>query len=76
MENKFKKAGKTLDKILIILGVFLLLFIISMEVMFYICGSVPDALITGVLGGGIFEVGFTAAITIAKIVFKKGEDDD
>ena len=64
---------KTLDRILIILALFILGFIVSIEVMYYICGSVPDSLVTGVLGGGIFEIVLTAAITICKIIFKRGD---
>lgn len=37
-----------MDRILLLLGLFLLAFIVTMIVVFVFCGSVPDSLIAGV----------------------------
>lgn len=57
---------KTLNRILIIVGVFLALFIISMIVIFCVYQSVPDTLIVGVLGSGGTECILCALIEITK----------
>lgn len=49
LRSWWKKAG-TMDRILLLLGIFLLVFIIAMIVVFVCCGSVPDTLIAGVFG--------------------------
>lgn len=64
---------KTLNKILIILGVFIALFIVTMVVLFCIYQSVPDTLVVGVLGSGGTECILCAIIEITK---RKKEDDD
>lgn len=46
---KKTKLG-TMDRILVILGIFLLCFVIAMTVIFVVCGSTPDTLITCVFG--------------------------
>ena len=69
---------KTLDIVLIALGTFLLLFIVTMIVIFCVKGSVPDVLIERVLSFGEWEAGATALITISKLVtkvFKKNEEE-
>ena len=63
-----KKTSNTSNIVLVILGVFALTFIISMEVIFVIKGSVPDTLIQYTLGAGGLEVLLLAAIKIAKTV--------
>lgn len=67
---------KTLDKVLIILAIFLFLFIVSIEVMFYICRDVPDSLIVGVLGCGGTECILTALITLGKKKWRIKDEDD
>lgn len=59
---------KTSNIILLVLGLFVLAFIISMEVIFCIYGSVPDTLIQYTLGAGGVEVLALAAIKISKVV--------
>ena len=59
---------KTSNLILLVLGLFALAFIISMEVIFCIKGSVPDTLIQYTLGAGGVEVLLLAAIKISKVV--------
>lgn len=62
---------KTRNKILLIVGLFLLAFIIAMCVIFCVIRSVPDTLIQCVLGtGGVVEL-LTGAITIAEMVCGK-----
>lgn len=65
---------KTLDKILILVGIFIALFVISMIVLFCIFQSIPDTLVVSVLGSGGTECILCAIIQIAK--HKKGVDDD
>lgn len=65
---------KTLNKILIILGVFIALFIVTMVVLFCIYQSVPDTLVVGVLGSGGTECILCAIIEITKR--KRGDSED
>ena len=65
-----------MDKILVIVGVVLLLFTITMIVVFLICGSIPDTLCTCVftaLGG---ECGVMGWIKTAKEKYREKEDKD
>ena len=62
------KHKKTANVILLVLGVFLLAFIISMVVTFWVKGAVPDTLIQYTLGGGGLEALLLAGIKIAKVV--------
>lgn len=62
---------KTSDKVLIILGIFIFLFITVMIVTFWVKGSVPDTLIQYTLGGGGLECLMLAGIKISKVL--KGE---
>ena len=65
---KVSKKRKTSNLVLLVLGIFILTFIISMEVIFCIKGSVPDSLIQYTLGAGGLEVLVLAAIKISKVV--------
>lgn len=71
-KRRAKKKRKTSNVVLVLLGIFALTFIISMEVIFIIKGSVPDTLIQYTLGAGGLEVLLLAGIKIAKVV--KGEN--
>lgn len=74
MANRLsKKERKTLNTVLIVLGVFLLTFIVTMIVIFCIYQTIPDTLVTCVLGAGGIEAVATAAITITKNIYKKEE---
>lgn len=64
------KTEKTLDKVLIILALFLFGFIVATMVIYTINGWQYDTLITMVMGGGGIEVVSTALITIFK--YRKG----
>lgn len=70
------KNLKTSNLILIILGIFILTFIITMTVIFCVKGSVPDTLIQYTLGAGGVEAVLCAAIKIAKVVSGEREDID
>ena len=68
-KGKEPKDGKGLggmDKILIILGAFLLCFIVTMIVIFIVTGSTPDTLIQCVFGLGGLEGGVMGWIKTTK----------
>ena len=71
---KHKKPISTANRVLILLGLGLVLFIGVMVVTFWVKGSVPDSLIEKVLDFGQWEAGFLAAIKVAKTV--KGENKE
>lgn len=75
-EDKPKKKMKTLNRVLLCLGIFLAAFIISMVVTFWVKGSIPDKLVECVLGAGLFEALITAGITIVKIFKGKKEETE
>ena len=66
---------KTSNKILLFLGLFALVFIITMIVIFCVYRSVPDTLIQCVLGAGGVEALALAGIKISKVINGKQEDD-
>ena len=66
-----KKGMKTLTVILLTVGVFDLIFITTMIIIFCIKGVVPDVLIQCVLGASGVEAFVSAAIQICKIIFEK-----
>ena len=65
---------KTLDRVLVILGVFLGAFIIATVVIYTYNGWPYDTLIPCVVGGSVLEAVNTMLITVAKI--KKGKLSD
>lgn len=70
------KKRKTSNLILAIIGAFIVTFIISMEVIFCVKGSVPDTLIQYTLGAGGVEVVLLAAIKISKVVVGEKTDEE
>lgn len=68
MAKKKNKKRKTSNIVLLVLGLFIMAFIISMEVIFCVTGSVPDTLIQYTLGAGGLEVLLMAAIKVSKVV--------
>lgn len=68
------KKLKTSNLILLILGIFILAFIVSMEVIFCVKGAVPDTLIQYTLGAGGLEALVLAAIKISKVVVGSKEE--
>lgn len=72
-----KSKLNTLDKVLIILALFLFVFIVSTVIIYTVKDWQYDTLITCVMGGGGAEVIATAVIQVAKYKHKdKGESDD
>lgn len=74
-----KSKVKTSDRILILLGVFLLWFILSMMITYWVMGSVPDTLIQYTLGAGGVETVVLAGIKVSKVVTgekSSGESED
>lgn len=69
-----KKKNDGITKALIFVAIALVVFVISMEVMFYICGSVPDSLIAGVLGCGGTECIGCVFLYLFKKKWGAGED--
>ena len=65
----------TSNKILLILGLFIFAFIVTMIVIFCKYQSVPDTLIQYTLGAGGVEAIMLAAIKVSK-VFKEGPEED
>ena len=66
---------KTMDVILVIIGVFLLLFTVAMIVVFIVCGSVPDTLITCVFAALGGECGVMGWIKTAKEKHRGDKDE-
>lgn len=71
-------AGKTTNLVLLVLGSFLLAFIVAMVVIFCVKGAVPDTLIQYTLGAGGVEALLCAGIKISKVITgdKPGESED
>ena len=65
---------KTLDKVLIIVGIFLATFIIATVVIYTMNGWQYDTLIPCVVGSGLLETVNTMIITVNKI--KRGKIDE
>ena len=61
-----------------VLGVFLywVLFVITAWVAYFVTGAVPDTLVTVGLSGGAVELVLTAAIEIISNKKKGGKDDE
>lgn len=78
MKSKKKTRSKreqlhTLDRYVISVFIYWIVFVICSWVTFWIVGSVPDTLIQYGLGGGAVELAMAAAIKIFKR--KNGADD-
>lgn len=73
-KGKHEKTRKTSNIVLVVLGVFVLLFVAAMIVIFCIKGSVPDTLIQYTLGAGGVETMMLAGIKIVKTM--KGDKSD
>ena len=68
----------TSNIVLVVLGIFLLAFISTMIVTFWVKGAVPDTLIQYTLGAGGVEALVLAGIKISKVITgdKPGESED
>lgn len=60
--GRHEKTMKTMDKILLAIGVFLLLFVITMIWLFHVHYTTPDVLITCVFAAATGELGFMSII--------------
>ena len=69
---------KTSNFILLVMGLFIVAFIVAMIVIFCVKGSVPDTLIQYTLGTGGVEALLLAGIKISKVRAgnKPGEKED
>lgn len=70
MKKTKKQKMKTLDKVLIIVGIFLAAFIISTVIIYTYNGWQYDTLIPCVVGSGLLETVNTMIITVNKIKHK------
>lgn len=68
--KKKKPKMKTLDKVLVIVGIFLAAFIIATVVIYTYNGWQYDVLIPCVVGSGLLETVNTMIITVNKIRHK------
>ena len=68
MTGRRLKPRKTSNMVLLVLGVFLLAFIVTMIVLFCLFQAVPDTLIQYTLGAGGVEALVLAGIKISKVV--------
>lgn len=68
MSGARQKREKTSNRVLVLLGLFLLVFIAVMIVTFWVKGAVPDTLIQYTLGAGGVEALVLAGIKISKVV--------
>lgn len=69
---------KTSNLVLILMGFFAVIFIITMIVTFWCKGDVPDTLIQYTLGAGGIECLLLAGIKISKVITsdRRRDDDD
>ena len=74
MMRKNQHCNK-IDRILKMLGIFVVAFVVVMIVTFWVKGSVPDTLIVAVLGSGGLEALFCAAIKIANILKGRNQEE-
>lgn len=72
-----RKQKKTSNRVLVLLGLFLLVFIAVMIVTYWVKGAVPDTLIQYTLGAGGVEALLLAGIKISKVIAgeKTGESE-
>ena len=78
MKGRRLPKKKTSNTVLLALGLFALVFIVIMTVIFCVKGSVPDTLIQYTLGAGGIEALALSAIKVSKVVSweKPGESEE
>lgn len=67
MSGHRERKRRTSNVILLALGLFALVFIVAMTVIFCVKGSVPDTLIQYTLGAGGVEALLLAGIKVSKV---------
>ena len=70
--QKKRTPCKTSNVVLVAMGLFVLAFVVTMIVTFWVKGAVPDTLIQYTLGAGGIEALALAGIKIVKV--RRGED--
>lgn len=71
-----RQEKRTSNTVLIVLGLFLLAFIVVMIVTYWVKGAVPDTLIQYTLGAGGVEALLLAGIKISKVVTGESADEE
>ena len=71
-----KKKSRKLDKIVIGVLIYWIVFVSIAWITFWVKDSIPDTLVTVGLGGGSVELIVTGAIEIFKEKFQKGENHE
>lgn len=76
-KRRSRRKKHTANRVLILLGLFLLAFITAMTVTYWVKGGVPDTLIQYTLGAGGAEAALLAGIKISKVLSgeKPGESE-
>lgn len=69
-KNKEKKEKRTMDFILVVVGILLISFTIAMIILFKKYGSVPDTLVTCVFAALAGECGVMGIIKTTKIRYE------
>ena len=67
---------KTSNLVLLVLGLFLLVFIATMVVTYWVKGGVPDTLIQYTLGAGGVEALVLAGIKVSKVLAREKGDEE
>ena len=67
-KRRSRRKKHTANRVLILLGLFLLAFIAAMTVTYWVKGGVPDTLIQYTLGAGGVEALVLAGIKISKVL--------
>lgn len=71
-KRRARRKRRTANRVLLLLGLFLLAFVTAMTVTYWVKGGVPDTLIQYTLGAGGAEALVLAGIRITKVM--KGEN--
>lgn len=74
-KRRSRRKKRTANRVLLLLGLFLLGFIAAMTVIFCVKGAVPDTLIQYTLGAGGAEAALLAAIRISKVIAGEKEEE-
>lgn len=74
-QNKKKNRKKTSNRVLLVLGLFVLAFIVTMVITYWKFQAVPDTLIQYTLGAGGVEVLALALIKISKVWSGEKEEE-
>lgn len=78
MKGKRRKEIKTSNVVLLAMGLFALVFVVAMTIIFCVKGAVPDTLIQYTLGAGGVEALLLAGIKVSKVIAgdRPGESGD